>query len=139
MELLFLSDINQFFQRRLGIRMWILKQNLDTRKVTMQLINLINKWKVIRLNIKERLVLKLRKFSIHLSGKQGGMGNFIHISYNIGIEKNFFINRLSLYSKILLLKCLIRCNRNSSTNLLFFNKNMWIKSKVIWKRALFND
>lgn len=51
------------------------------------------------------LVLKLGKFSIHLSGKQGGLGNFIHLSYNIGIEK--FINRLSLYSKILLFKCLI--------------------------------
>lgn len=123
---------------RLEIRRWILKQNLDTKKVTMQLINLINNWKLILLNIKEMLVLKLRKFGIHLSGKPGGMGNFIHLSYNTRIEKNF-INRLSLYSKLLLLKCLTWSNHNSATNLLFFNKNMWIKTKVIWNRALLND
>lgn len=99
-------------------------------------INLINNRKLILLNIKEMLVLKLGKFSIHLSGNQGGLGNFIHLSYNIGIEK--FINRLSLYSKILLLKCLIWCNHDLSTNLLFLNKNMWIKTEVIWNRALFN-
>lgn len=65
--------------------MWILKQNFNTQKnKNHNAIDLIDNWKLTLLNTKEMLVLMLRNFSVCLSERQTGLGDFIHLFHKMG-------------------------------------------------------
>lgn len=137
MELLSLSDIKHISQRRLGNK----DVGSETKFCHQKSHNtvdtdLIDNWKLTLLNIIEMLVLKRRNLCSLVIRKARWHERF----YSLFLQhrKRNCINWLFLYSKILLLKCVIWCS-HSSMNFLFFNKNIWIKTKLIWNTAFFND